>query len=145
MLGETIRQVKELKKAVAEVEANACHGHIGREDQCVVPSGADRLSLEHCEVEEGEGLMKAVLSCEDRAGLMSEMMMAVRAVKGKVVKAEMVTVGGRTKIVVWVKGLDGSGNEGMVGLRKALKVIVVRRVLQAAEINRKLRFVQWDL
>lgn len=146
MLGETIRWVKELKKAATEIEA-AFHAHGGSgEDQSVLfPSGADGLSLEHCGG--SGGLVKAVVSCEDRVGLMSEMTREVGAVEGKVVKAEMVSVGGRTNCVMWVKGLGGTttGNERFAVLKKALKVLVERRVLQATKVIKNLRFVQRDL
>ena len=45
--------------------------------------------------------------------------------KGRVVKFEMVTLGGRTKSVLWVQGLSG-GNEGIEMLRRALKVVIER-------------------
>lgn len=143
VLGETIRRVKELKKAAAEVEA-ACHSS-GRE--CGVPDGDDRLSVEQCEI--GGGLLgtKAMLSCEDRAGLMAEVAMAVRSVKGKALRAETVSVGGRTKVLVWVKGLGANKNEDLVVLmRRAFKVVMDRpRSCGNILYNRNLRFLQTDL
>ncbi|KAH7520462.1 hypothetical protein FEM48_Zijuj08G0146400 [Ziziphus jujuba var. spinosa] len=142
VLGETISRVKKLKKAAAAKVEAACHSGGREDDECVVPSGADRLSLEYSEF--GRGLvMKAMLSCEDRAGLMTEVTRAVRSVKGKVVRADMVTVGGRIKILMWLKGLGCSGkNEELVVLRRALKVTMERPV--CGNVNRRLRFLQRD-
>lgn len=125
VLGETVRKVRELKKALAEVEA-ACH-YGDRRDECVLPGGVDKLSVEQCEGEKG-GLVKATFSCEDRLGLISDMTRALSCVKGRVVRAEMVTVGGRSKNALWVQGLGG-GNEGVVALKRALKVVIDRPVL----------------
>lgn len=62
-----------------------------------------------------------MFSCEDRPGLMSAMERALRSVQGRLVRSEMVTVGGRTKSVLWVQGLSGGNAEGIVKLRRALK------------------------
>ncbi|XP_028754550.1 transcription factor bHLH131 [Neltuma alba] len=118
VLAETIRQVKELKKNISELEAasTSSSGEI-----TVFPSAVDKLNLEHCKDE--EGLVKATLSCEDRPGIMSAITRALRSVKVKVVKAEMVNVGGRTRNVLWVQGLE-KGNEGMVVLKRTLKAVM---------------------
>jgi hypothetical protein len=42
-------------------------------------------------------------------------------VKGKVVRAEMVTMGGRTKCVLWVQGING--NEELEMLRRVLNAL----------------------
>lgn len=121
LLAETVRQVRELKKVVADTEA-ACRGS---GSECVIPSGVNKLSLEKCEGKQ-EGLVKATFSCEDRPGLILDMIRELRSGKGRVVRAEMVTVGGRTKSVLWVKGL-GAGSEGIVCLKKALNKVIVDR------------------
>ncbi|XP_061993194.1 transcription factor bHLH131 [Rosa rugosa] len=121
LLAETVRQVRELKKVVADTEA-ACRGS---GSECVIPSGFNKLSLQKCEGKQ-EGLVKATFSCEDRPGLILDMIRELRSGKGRVVRAEMVTVGGRTKSVLWVKGL-GAGSEGIVCLKKALNKVIVDR------------------
>ncbi|XP_050385103.1 transcription factor bHLH131 [Argentina anserina] len=121
VLAETVRQVRELQKEVAEIEAS-CRGN-GSES--VIPSGVNKLSLEKCKGKE-EGLVKATVSCEDRSGLISDMTRELRSGKGRVVRAEMVTVGGRTKSVLWVEGL-GAGSEDIVLLKKALNKVIVDR------------------
>ncbi|KAF7809354.1 transcription factor bHLH131 [Senna tora] len=130
VLAETIRQLKELKVNVSELEAvsGGTSGEI-----TVFPSGADKLNVEHCNDE--QGLVKATLSCEDRPGLMSAITRALRSVKAKVVKAEMVTVGGRTRNVLWVQGL-GNGNEGMGVLKRTLKVVMHRPNFKMQHLTR---------
>ncbi|XP_027362838.1 transcription factor bHLH131 [Abrus precatorius] len=113
VLAETIKQVKELKKKVSKLEEDS-HGN---PKEVKFPSGADRLNLEKCY--DSQGLVKATLSCEDRPGLMSAITRALGSVKAKVVKVEMVTVGGRTRSVLWVQG---HGNEGLGMLKSTLKV-----------------------
>ncbi|KAK0603135.1 hypothetical protein LWI29_001727 [Acer saccharum] len=105
-------------------------------DVYAFPSDANQLNL--CYSNDNTGLLKAVLSCEDKSALMSDLTRAVKSVKGWVVKAEMVTVGGRTKCVLWVQGLKG--NEGMVVLKRALNLVINRSVLSAK--SKKFRFYQ---
>ncbi|XP_054809784.1 transcription factor bHLH131 isoform X2 [Prosopis cineraria] len=130
VLAETIRQVKELKKNVSELEAISANssGEI-----TVFPSEVDKLKLEHCKDE--EGLMKATLSCEDRPGLMSAMTRALKSLRAKVVKAEMVNVGGRIREVLWVQGLE-NGNEGMGVLKRTLKVVMHKPTLKMHRLTR---------
>ncbi|XP_021273845.1 transcription factor bHLH131 isoform X2 [Herrania umbratica] len=117
VLGETIRQVRELKKRVKETKA-VCRGSL----EGVLPGESDNLSLGYCEND--GSLLKATFSCDDRAELISDLTRAVRTVNGRVVRAEMVFLGGRNKSVLWVKGL--SGNEGIGMLKRALKMAVDR-------------------
>lgn len=112
---ETIKQVKELKKKASKLEEDS-HG---TSKEIKFPSGADKLNLEKCNDE--EGLVKATLSCEDRPGLMSSISRALLSMKAKVVQVEMVTVGGRTRSVLWVQGVE---NEGLGMLKSTLKVVM---------------------
>ncbi|XP_041000649.1 transcription factor bHLH131-like, partial [Juglans microcarpa x Juglans regia] len=113
VLAETVRQVTELRKTASDLEA-VCDGS---NKDCMFPCEADKLTLEHCD-DDWEAVM-VMFSCEDRPGLMSAMERALRSVQG--VTSEMVTVGGRTKSVLWVQGLNGGNAEGIVKLRRALK------------------------
>ena len=107
--------MKELKKKASKLEDDS-HG---TSKEFKFPSGADKLNLEKCNDE--EGLVKATLSCEDRPGLMSSISRALLSMKAKVVKVEMVTVGGRTRSVLWVQGVE---NEGLGMLKSTLKVVM---------------------
>lgn len=108
--------MKELKKKVSKQEEE----NFGTSKEVKFPRGGDKLNLEKCNDEQGL-LVKATLSCEDRPGLMSAMARSIGSMKAKVVKAEMVTVGGRTRSVLWVQGL---GNESLGTLKSSLKVVI---------------------
>ncbi|KAM6563941.1 hypothetical protein CsatB_023939 [Cannabis sativa] len=145
VLAETIRRVRELKKAVEEVDA-VCGG-------TAVPSGDDSLSLEYSgglkeEEKDGQVFIKVTLSVEDRPGLMLELINAIRSAKGggevgliRVVKAEMVTVGGRTKTLLWLQPMpplpssgsgggdgDGDGEGVLVLLRRSLRLVLAKKL-----------------
>jgi UTP:GlnB (protein PII) uridylyltransferase len=107
--------VKELKKKASKLEED----NHGTSKEVKFPSGVDKLNLEKCN--DVDGLVKATLSCEDRPGLMSSIARALGSVKAKVVKAEMVIVGGRNRSVLWVQGIE---NEGLGMLKSTLKVVM---------------------
>lgn len=81
----------------------------------------------------------------------------VKAAEGKVVKAEMATVGGRTKSIFWVQlvspptGCGGGGSGGEGRLRRGLKGVVDRAAalsstgpgLQALPDNKRARLSQY--
>lgn len=123
MLTETVRQVRVLRRTVSALEA-VCSG--GSPKDCVFPGEMDELCLKDCEDEQGP-LVKVTFSCEDRPGLMSTVARVLRTAKGKVVKSEMVTVGGRTKTVLSVRELPGGRNNE--ALKRALKVAIERTIL----------------
>lgn len=114
MLTQTVRGVKDLQKKVEALKAAS----YGRLEQ-VIPSETDGLSL----VQSGI-IVKATFSCEERPDLVSDLTRALKSVKGRVVRAEMVTVGGRFKGELLVQGLGG--NEGMRVLKRALQMVLDR-------------------
>ncbi|XP_052190318.1 transcription factor bHLH106-like [Diospyros lotus] len=139
LLAEVVRRLRELKKTTTELATNAGEGgesrqypgEAGTQLINVFPSEADELKLCYCE---GGSLIKATLCCEDRPELMAEVGRAVRAAEGRVVRAEMATVGGRLKSVLWVQvaaGCAAGGDESLGGLRRALKVVVDKAGLSA--------------
>ncbi|KAK9285471.1 hypothetical protein L1049_024665 [Liquidambar formosana] len=117
VLEETIRHVRELKKRAAELAAREGSST----GEFVLPDATDEVKVGYCE---GDlGVVKATVCCEEREGLMSDMTRALRSIRGKVVRAEMGTVGGRTKSVVWLHGVAG-GEDGLGTLSRALKVVI---------------------
>lgn len=80
----------------------------------------------------------------------------MKAAEGKVVRAEMATVGGRTKSILWVQfvsptGCGGGGGGGEGRLRRGLKGVVNRAAalsstgpgLQALPENKRARLSQY--
>ncbi|CAI0419894.1 unnamed protein product, partial [Linum tenue] len=108
VLEETIRQLKQLKSTAFELNA-ICGGG----SDCLYPGGDDDDSVVCIEDKEGKGeqqqqqVVKVMLSCEDRRKLMEDVGKAVRTVKAKVLRAEMVIMGGRMKCVLWVEEMEG--------------------------------------
>ncbi|KAH6760118.1 hypothetical protein C2S52_009441 [Perilla frutescens var. hirtella] len=119
LLGEAVRRVKELKKTAAEVAAL---------DDAMFPSEIDEVKVSQCEI---TGLTQATLSCDDRPEIVVDMIQALKTAEAKVVRAEMSTVGGRTKSVVWVK-LGGENDAGLGRLRRALKMVMDKSTLVAS-------------
>ena len=78
------------KKKVSKLEQDSSTNP--SKDVVKFPSGAEKLRLERCNIE--EGLVKATLSCEDRPELMQLISKAVGSANTKLVKAEIVSVGG---------------------------------------------------
>lgn len=122
VLGEVVRRVRELKRATSELTADRGDGDVCK--PCLLPGDTDDVKLSRSE-NDGSTLI-ATLCCEDRPELIVDLTRALRSVKGKVVRAEMATVGGRNKTVLWVRGVgSGGGGGGPEGLlRRALKVVV---------------------
>lgn len=135
LLAEVVHHVKELRSQatdVAERDWNSCSSSSSgsEEDSWPFPGETDELTLTPCSYNgiEERRLIKATLCCEDRPGLNRELTRAISLVRARAVRAEMMTVGGRTKTVVvieWVGG--GGGNEEMAVLQRALKDVVENR------------------
>ncbi|KAL3524912.1 hypothetical protein ACH5RR_013284 [Cinchona calisaya] len=128
LLAEVVRCIRELKKTTEELSAKD-----GDTDECntimnklIFPSETDELKL-NCD-ENDSGIIKATLCCEDRPELMIELNRALNSVQAKVVRAEMGTVGGRTKTELWLQ-VSANGEEGLAKIRKALKVAVDKSIM----------------
>ncbi|XAR48501.1 hypothetical protein NMG60_11031346, partial [Bertholletia excelsa] len=128
ILTEAVRQVKELKRA-----ADAALREVG-EDRHVssgegspafmFPGEADEAAVSYCNIS-GRKAAKATVCCEDWPGLNRDLTEAIRSVGATAVRAEMATVGGRTRAEVVVEWRAGGGGEEDVGsLRRALKALV---------------------
>ncbi|XP_011099996.1 transcription factor bHLH30-like isoform X2 [Sesamum indicum] len=131
LLGETVRLVKELKKTTSELTAidAETNGELSTSLTLMFPSETDDLNVCHCE---NSGLIRAAFSCDDRPEMIPELIQALKSAEAKVVRAEMSTVGGRTKSVVWVKLLTGESDAGLGRLRRELKKVVMEKSISLA-------------
>ncbi|QCE00722.1 transcription factor bHLH30-like [Vigna unguiculata] len=126
LLAEVVEHVKRLRKQADEV---ACGD--GGEPGLVpseawpLPGDCDEATVSWCEGEANR--VKATVCCEDRAGLNRDVTRAIRSVRAKPVRAEMMTVGGRTKSVVVVEWGEEEVEVG--ALERALKAVVENRAL----------------
>lgn len=120
-----MKELREQADDVARRDGDACGA--GSEGG-LFPGESDEATLSYCEVA-GEKEMKATLCCQDRPGLNLDLARAIRSVRARAVRAEMMTVGGRTKssvVVKWAGSGDG-GVEEIAALERALKAVVENR------------------
>ncbi|XP_062098537.1 transcription factor bHLH30-like [Humulus lupulus] len=137
LLAGVVHRVKELREKADDVARKdgdiwfgAGGGVTGSEPEpWPFPSESDEASLSYCEGGDSK-LVKATVCCEDRLGLNRDMARAIRSVRARPVRAEMMTVGGRSKSVVVMQcggGGGGGGEEDIRALRRALKAVVENR------------------
>ncbi|KVH88053.1 hypothetical protein Ccrd_024563 [Cynara cardunculus var. scolymus] len=131
---QTVRRLKELKNMVVDVsqshdDGGRCSGN-GSQRSFFIPDENDEMTVRYC----GSGnnkTVRVIICCEDRPGLIQDMTETIQSVHGKAVKAEMATVGGRTKAEVVVEWPEcgGGGEDDVESLKRALKAVVENRVL----------------
>ncbi|XP_073158687.1 transcription factor bHLH30-like [Henckelia pumila] len=117
LLGEAVRRVKELRQATTDLT------------QSMFPTETDELKV--CPCEDDSGLIKATLCCEDRPEMILDLIQALNSVKAKVTRAEMCTIGGRTKSSLWVELVGSERDLGLAKLRQVLKMVVEKSTLLA--------------
>ncbi|CAJ1971676.1 unnamed protein product [Sphenostylis stenocarpa] len=129
LLAEVVDHVKRLKKQADDVAcANGGEAGSVRSEAWPFPGECDEATVSCCEGEVRR--VKAMVCCEDRDGLNRDVTQAIRSVRGKPVRAETMTVGGRTKSVVVVEWGDEVVEGKEVGaLDRALKAVVENRAL----------------
>ncbi|WMV23615.1 hypothetical protein MTR67_017000 [Solanum verrucosum] len=144
LLAEAVRCVRELKQTTSELGATTTMSENDDDDdhttlmtKLMFPSESDELNLSYCNDSnnnntdnnnseyDGAIIIKASMCCEDRPEIMMELRRALSTVEGKIVRAEMSTVGGRIKCILWLEMLENGCKEGLlVQLRRALKVVM---------------------
>ncbi|CAI9116156.1 OLC1v1017235C1 [Oldenlandia corymbosa var. corymbosa] len=132
VLKETVNRLKELRRNVADRYSLKENG--GGPSLSFLPGENDELNVSYCGGDDGEEgrrlvTVKAVICCEDRPRLNGELTEAVKSVNGKVVRAEMATVGGRTKAVLVVRCGGGAAGKEVGSLTRALKAVVENKML----------------
>ncbi|XP_058744636.1 transcription factor bHLH30-like [Vicia villosa] len=142
LLAEVVQHVKRLRKEADDVAnrwndepSSSCSGEPGsvvsveEAELWPFPGESDEATVGYCGGEEGEGKrMKVTVCCEDRPGLNRDLAQAIRSVRAKPVRAEIMTVGGRTKSVVVVEwGNDGGEEKEVEALERGLKAVMENR------------------
>ncbi|URE29283.1 Helix-loop-helix DNA-binding domain [Musa troglodytarum] len=128
LLGEVVRQVRELRVRVEEVAV-------------MVPGEGDEVGVEEEEDGGGGRVVRAWVCCADRPGLMGELSRAVRSVRARAVRAEMVTVGGRTRSLLELEVSEAAERgEGRSALQAALwAVLLTNRTAPAESYSKRAR------
>lgn len=98
LLAEVIQHVKELKRQTSIIsESN------------LVPTEMDELTVDNDADEEGRLVIKASICCEDRSDLLPDLIKTLKALRLRTLKAEITTLGGRVKNVLFITGDDDEG------------------------------------
>ncbi|KAK7279572.1 hypothetical protein RJT34_24625 [Clitoria ternatea] len=92
LLAEVIQHVKELKRQTSLIAETS-----------PVPTEADELTVDASD-EDGKFVIKASLCCEDRSDLLPELIKTLKALRLRTLKAEITTLGGRVKNVLFITG-----------------------------------------
>ncbi|XP_057439943.1 transcription factor bHLH30-like [Lotus japonicus] len=150
LLAEVVEHVKRLRKQAddaAAVTAAAVTSSSSSSESVIsaaegepwpFPGESDEATVKCCDGEDGEVLRRvtATVCCEDRPGLNRDLTQAIRSVRAKAVRAEMMTVGGRSKSVVVIQWPPEGEGEEVGALERALKAVIENRAFVGSEMGR---------
>ncbi|MFS8021746.1 putative transcription factor bHLH family [Helianthus anomalus] len=121
LLAEVIQHVKELKRQTSIIT-----------EQSPVPTEIDELSVDNASDKDGKLVIRASLCCEDRSDLLPDLIKTLKALRLRTLKAEITTLGGRVKNVLFITTEDhltGNDDQQMVNysistIQEALKQVM---------------------
>ncbi|GFZ21387.1 basic helix-loop-helix (bHLH) DNA-binding superfamily protein [Actinidia rufa] len=93
LLAEVIQHVKELKRQTSLIA-----------EMSPVPTESDELTVDASDDENGKFVIRASLCCEDRSDLLPDLIKTLKALRLKTLKAEITTLGGRVRNVLFITG-----------------------------------------
>ncbi|KAK4763123.1 hypothetical protein SAY86_008891 [Trapa natans] len=96
LLAEVIQHVKELKRQTSRI-AETSH----------IPTEIDELVVDVLD-ENGKFVVKASICCEDRPDLLPDLVKTLKAMQLRTLKAEITTLGGRMKNVLFIAGEENT-------------------------------------
>ncbi|KAL6529252.1 hypothetical protein OROGR_014875 [Orobanche gracilis] len=99
LLAEVIQHVKELKRQTSLIAETS-----------PVPTETDELTVHNASDEDGKPLIKASICCEDRSDLLPDLIKTLKDLRLKTLKAEITTLGGRVKNVLFITRDDESSS-----------------------------------
>ncbi|KAJ0258277.1 Transcription factor bHLH106 [Hirschfeldia incana] len=120
LLAKVVQRVKELKQQTLKISES---------DQTLLPSETDAISVRHYGDYSNDGhiIFKASLCCDDRSDLLPDLMEILKSLHMKTLRAEIVTLGGRTRSVLVVAAeKEMHGVESVHFLQNALKSLLER-------------------
>ncbi|XP_044492623.1 transcription factor bHLH30-like [Mangifera indica] len=100
LLAEVIQHVKELKRQTSLIAETS-----------PVPTEIDELTVDASD-EDGKFVIKASLCCEDRSDLLPDLIKTLKALRLRTLKAEITTLGGRVKNVLFITDDEDSSSSG---------------------------------
>ncbi|KAK1425616.1 hypothetical protein QVD17_20970 [Tagetes erecta] len=95
LLAEVIQHVKELKRQTSIIA-----------EQSPVPTEINELTVDHASDNDGKLVIRASLCCDDRSDLLPDLIKTLKALKLRTLKAEITTLGGRVKNVLFITAED---------------------------------------
>ncbi|XP_059648615.1 transcription factor bHLH30-like [Cornus florida] len=119
LLAEVIQHVKELKRHTSEIAESS-----------PVPTEDDELTVDEYD-EDGKFMIKASLCCEDRPDLLPDLIKTLKALRLRTLKAEITTLGGRVKNVLFVTGDDQDSNGGDLQQQQQCSTSSIQEALKA--------------
>ncbi|KAL5992665.1 hypothetical protein ACLOJK_013584 [Asimina triloba] len=124
LLAEVVQHVRDLKRHAADVASN-CTSSRSSDVWAFFPGETDEVTLAY-DPDPRSPFITASVCCEDRPDLLSELNGAIRSLRLRAVRAEIATVGGRTKGVFLIEG-GGGGDEEISAIRRVLKAVLEMR------------------
>ncbi|KAF7819139.1 transcription factor bHLH106 [Senna tora] len=117
LLAKVVQRVRELKQQTSEIT-----------ELETVPSETDEITVLSTTSGGGDGrlIFKASLCCEDRSDLIPDLIEILKSLHLKTLKAEMATLGGRTRNVLIVAADKDHSIESIHFLQNALKSLLER-------------------
>ncbi|KAG6425248.1 hypothetical protein SASPL_115675 [Salvia splendens] len=116
LLAEVIQHVKELKRQTSLIAETS-----------PVPTETDELTVDREPDEEGRPVIKASICCEDRSDLLQDLIKTLKALRLRTLKAEITTLGGRVRNVLFITGDDESTScdeQSISSIHEALKAVM---------------------
>ncbi|GAB2297073.1 Transcription factor bHLH30 [Dionaea muscipula] len=112
LLAEVIQHVKELKRQTSLIAETSS---IPTEtDELIVADASDEPLQQQQQQQMGDGnnkfVIKASVCCEDRSDLLPDLIKTLKALRLKTLKAEITTLGGRVKNVLFITGEESDPN-----------------------------------
>ncbi|KAJ1436050.1 Myc-type, basic helix-loop-helix [Sesbania bispinosa] len=116
LLAKVVQRVKELKQQTSEIT----------EEFETIPSETDEITILSTSGSDGRIIFKASLCCEDRSDLIPDLIEILRSLNLKTLKAEMATLGGRTRNVLVVAADKDHSIESIQFLQNSFKSLLER-------------------
>ncbi|XP_016451322.2 transcription factor bHLH30-like [Nicotiana tabacum] len=137
LLAEVIQHVKELKRETSQIT-----------DTNPVPTEMDELTVDnYSSDEEGNFVIKASLCCEDRSDLLPDLIKTLKSLKLRTLKAEITTLGGRVKNVLFVTHGDQEDHNtnddqlqySISSIQEALKAVIEKSSGTSGSVKRQIK------
>ncbi|XP_059655558.1 transcription factor bHLH30 [Cornus florida] len=119
LLAEVIQHVKELKRQTSVIAESS-----------PVPTELDELTVDASD-EDGMFVIKASLCCKDRSDLLPDLIKTLKSLRLRTLKAEITTLGGRVKNVLFITGEEDSNSDDQQQQQQQFCISSIQEALKA--------------